>query len=122
MTNTTFTRRCTALLAGPALVLLAAPVWAVDADAAERLAKDNKCVKCHAIDRKKDAPAYRDIAAKYRGEADAEAKLMHHVTAGEPVKFADGHQEKHKKVKADDPAEVKNLVGWIMSLPGGTKY
>lgn len=97
------------------------PAWAVDAEAAERLVEVNKCTKCHTVDRKKDGPAYRDIAAKYRGEADAAAKVTHHVTSGEPVKFPDGHSEKHKKVKADSPAEVQNLVAWIMSLPGGTK-
>jgi hypothetical protein len=37
------------------------------------------------------------------------------------VKFADGHQEKHKKAKGS-PEEIKNLVDWIRSLPGGTKY
>ena len=98
------------------------PVWSVDADAAERLVKDNKCTKCHDVERKKDAPAYRDIAAKYRGETDAEKKLAHHVTSGEKVKFADGHEEKHKKVKSDDPSAVPNLVGWILTLQGGSKY
>jgi cytochrome c len=101
--------------------LLAPQAWALDTDAAERMTQDNKCTKCHAVDRKKDAPAYRDIAAKYKSEADAEAKLTHHVTAGDAVKFADGHQEKHKKAKGS-PEEIKNLVDWIRSLPGGTKY
>jgi cytochrome c len=109
------------LSAGALFLLLAPPGWAIDHDAAERTLMDNKCVKCHAVDRKKDAPAYRDIAAKYRGESDAEAKLVHHMTSGELVKFADGHQERHKKLKVEDPAELKNLTAWLMSLPGGTK-
>ena len=101
--------------------LFATTCWAMDPDAAERLVETNKCTKCHTVDRKKDGPAYRDIAAKYRGESDAAAKITHHLTSGEPVKFPDGHKEKHKKVKSDDPAEVQNLVAWIMALPGGTK-
>ena len=107
---------------GPGVVLMAGPCWAHDADAAEKLVEENKCNKCHTVERKKDGPAFRDIAAKYRDETDAEDKLTHHVTAGEMVKFPDGHQEKHKKVKAASPEETKNLVAWIRALPGGKKY
>jgi len=109
-------------LAGAVVLGCAIPVWALDAAAAERLVNDNKCVKCHAVDRKKDGPAYRDVAAKFHGEAEAEAKVLHHITAGEMVKFPDGHQERHKKIKVDDPEEAKNVARWILSLPGGTKY
>jgi cytochrome c len=95
---------------------------AVNADGAQMLARQSGCFKCHAVDKKKDAPAYRDVAAKYTGNKDAEAKLTHHITSGERVKFEDGHEEDHKVVKSKDPAEIKNLVDWILSLPGGTKY
>ena len=102
--------------------LAAAPALAADAAAALKLVESNKCTKCHDVQRKKDGPAYRDVAAKFRGESDAEAKLTHHVTAGDKVKFPDGHEEKHKKVKVDSPAEVDNLVRWMLTLEGGTKY
>jgi cytochrome c len=93
-----------------------------DVNAAEALLKESKCFKCHAVDKKKDGPAYRDVAAKFRTESDAEKKLIHHVTSGDKVKFPDGHQEDHKKVKTTDMAEIKNLVYWMQSLEGGTKY
>lgn len=109
-------------LASTVLGLCAAPCWSADAGDAEKLLKDNKCVKCHATDRTKDGPAYRDVAAKFKGQPDAQAKLIHHVTAGEMVKFPDGHQEKHKTVKDASPAELKNLAEWILSLEGGKKY
>ena len=106
-----------------ALVLgAAAPAWAIDAAAAEQLLKTNNCVKCHAVDRKKDGPAYRDVAAKFRTEADAEKKVIYHVTSGELVKFADGHEERHKKIKTNDEEQLKNLARWILALEGGTKY
>lgn len=95
---------------------------AQDANAAEQLVKDNKCTKCHAVDRKKDGPAFRDVAAKFKPEADAKTKITHHVTSGEKVKFPDGHEEKHKQIKVKDQAELDNLVLWILSLEGGTKY
>jgi cytochrome c len=87
-----------------------------------KLVEANKCTKCHDVERKKDGPAYRDVAAKFRPQPDAEAKVTHHVTAGDKVKFPDGHEEKHKKLKAETPAEVDNLVRWVLSLPGGTTY
>lgn len=105
---------CTAALAVP-------PVRALDADAAQTLARQSGCFKCHSVDKHKDGPAYRDVAAKYKGNAEAEAKLIHHITSGERVKFPDGHEEDHKIVKSKDPAEIKNLVDWILSLEGGTK-
>jgi cytochrome c len=91
-----------------------------DADAAEELMLDSGCNKCHAVAKSKDGPAYRDVAAKYRGKSDAQESVTHHVTSGEKVKFDDGHEENHKKVKSTDPVEVKNLVLWILSLEGGT--
>ena len=96
--------------------------FAANADTAQMLARQSGCFKCHAIDHKKEAPAYRDVAAKYHGNADAVNKLIHHITSGERVKFEDGHEEDHKIVKSKDPAEIKNLVDWILSLEGGTKY
>jgi cytochrome c len=105
-----------------ALAGLGAPAAAADAAAAIKMIDVNKCTKCHDVERKKDGPAYRDVAAKFRPQADAEAKITHHVTAGDKVKFPDGHEEKHKRVKTDNPSEVQNLVRWILSLEGGTKY
>jgi cytochrome c len=90
--------------------------------AAEALMQDSGCNKCHKLDKKKDGPAYRDVAAKYRGKPDAEASVTHHVTSGEMVKFDDGHEEKHKKVKTTNPAEIKNLVDWILAMEGGKPY
>jgi cytochrome c len=89
---------------------------AVDAAAAESLARQNGCLKCHAVDKKKDGPAYREVAAKYKGKADAEERLIHHITSGEKAKFPDGHEEEHKIIKTKDPVQMKNLVQWILSL------
>jgi cytochrome c len=102
-------------------IMVTRPVSALDADAAQTLARQSGCLKCHAVDKLKVGPAYRDVAAKYKGNPEAEAKLIHHVTSGERVKFPDGHEEDHQIVKSKDAAEIKNLVDWILSLEGGTK-
>ena len=118
-----FTRNGGILIAlAMAACLAAADATAADAAAAQSLAKESGCNKCHAVEKKKDGPALRDVAAKYKDDSGAEDKLIHHVTSGEMVKFDDGHKEEHKKVKAQDMAQTKNLVEWILSLPGGTKY
>jgi cytochrome c len=53
---------------------------------------------------------------KYKGMADAQARLMKHLTAGAMVRFPDGHEEEHLTIKAKDPAQTRNLVEWILSL------
>lgn len=55
---------------------------AVDAEAAQALAKKNNCFRCHGIDKDKDGPAWKKIAAKYKALPDAEAKLTTHLTTG----------------------------------------
>jgi cytochrome c len=109
--------RCLGILALAALIQV--PAQAVDADAAKQLAKQNNCFKCHAVEKDKDGPAWKKVAEKYKGKADAEARLTTHLTSGEKAKFPDGHEEEHKIVKTDPPkdaAQVKNLVDWILSL------
>lgn len=98
------------------LAFSAAALADVDAEAAKGLARQNNCFKCHAIEKKKEAVAWKEVAKKYKGHPDAEAKLIHHVTSGEKVKFDDGHEEDHKIIKAKDEAQIKNLVDWILSL------
>jgi cytochrome c len=88
----------------------------VDVEAAKALARQNNCFKCHGTDKDKDGPAFKKVSAKYKGDADAESKLTTHVTSGEMAKFPDGHSEAHKKVDPNDPAKIKNLVDWILSL------
>ena len=58
-------------------VLAAAPVMA-----SEDLAKQKACLACHQIDKKLVGPAYKDIAAKYKTDKDAEKKLAVKVRAG----------------------------------------
>jgi cytochrome c len=101
--------------AGALLLGVSITSHAVDADGAKELARQNNCFKCHGITKKKDGPAYKDVATKYRGNPNAEAKLIHHLTSGEQVKFPDGHSEPHKIVKDASPADLKNLVDWILA-------
>lgn len=49
---------------------------------AMQLAKKNNCYACHSIDKKVVGPSFRDVAAKYRGDAGAEAKLAEKIAKG----------------------------------------
>jgi len=107
-----------ALLLSVALVALPSVARAagdVDEDAARALAKKSGCFKCHAIDKKKDAPPYKEIAAKYKGKAGAEDKLYKHATTNPEVEV-DGKKEKHDSPKTKDEKEIRNLIRWILSL------
>ena len=105
--------RCLAVTLGAFFAAQAAQ--AIDADAAQALARQNNCFKCHSVEKKKDGPSFKDVAAKYKGKADPEDHIIHHLTSGEKAKFPDGHEEDHKIIKAKDPAEIKNLADWILA-------
>lgn len=93
-----------------------AQAQAVDVAAAEALAKKSNCTKCHAVDKKKDGPSYKETAAKYKGKgkADAEARLIKHLTTSPKVKI-DGVEEEHQAVKSKDEAEIRNLARYVLS-------
>jgi cytochrome c len=88
---------------------------APDADAAQKLAKASGCTKCHAVDKSKKGPAFQKVAAKYKGQADAEAKLVGFLTKPTKVKFPDGTEEEHDVAETKDAAQVKNLVQWVLA-------
>lgn len=88
---------------------------AVDEEAARALATKSKCFNCHSVETKKDGPAYKAVAKKYRGKADAEDKLFTHMTTA-PVVKVDGEEQDHQIVKTRDKPAILNLVRWILSL------
>ncbi|MDO8463654.1 MAG: c-type cytochrome [Gallionella sp.] len=71
---------------------VAAPVMKVEPEAkpgpvvseadAMQLAKKNNCLACHATDKKVIGPSFKDVAAKYRGDAGAEARLTDKIAKG----------------------------------------
>ena len=72
--------------------------------ASEALAKADGCLNCHAVDSKKVGPAFKEVAAKYKGKADAEATLTAKLTEGK------GHPA--TKAKPDD---LKAIVKWVLA-------
>ncbi len=88
----------------------------VDAVAAKKLARADHCLRCHAVNRKKEGPSFQTVAYKYKDQPDAQEKLVLHITSGEDrVKLSDGHMETHKFDKTSDSTKINNLIKWILS-------
>jgi cytochrome c len=104
------------VVAVSALVLAcAAPsASAQDVAAAEATLKKSGCLKCHAADRKKDGPSFKETAAKYKGKPDGEQKVFTQVSTTTKIKV-DGKEEEHDPLKTKVEAEIKNVVAYILS-------
>lgn len=117
--NITRTKRTAAALAAAAMLMsfgaIAADMPTVDEEAAIALARRENCLKCHAVDRRKDGPSYKSVAAKYKGKPDAEEKLIKHLTTGPLVTTSAGDQDEHRIVKTKDENELRNLIRWMLS-------
>jgi cytochrome c len=86
---------------------------ALDNAAAEALMKKNGCVACHNVDKKVIGPSYQEVAAKYRGDKDAAAKLAKKVKDGGSGVWGQVPMPPNPAVP---DADVKNLVDWILTL------
>jgi cytochrome c len=88
---------------------------AMDDETAKVILKRNDCTKCHAVDKTKKGPAYKKVAAKYKGKPEGEQKAIDNMTKGYKVKLEDGTEEDHKIIDTKDPAELKGLAQWILA-------
>jgi cytochrome c len=79
----------------------------------EELAKKNACTACHAVDKKLVGPAFKEVAAKYRGDAKAAAMLEEKVKKGGVGVWGQVPMPPNPQVKDED---IKALVKWILSL------
>ena len=76
------------------------------------LAKAKNCMACHAVANKLVGPAYKDVAAKYAGQKDAEAKLVAKVIKGGAGVWGAIPMPANPQVSE---AEAKTLVKWILA-------
>lgn len=97
------------------LILTAAAVFALSATAAhanEAMAKKNGCMGCHQVAKKVVGPAFKDIAAKYKGKADAVTHLSKAIKSGSKGVWGPVPMAAQPKAAADADA----LAKWIMTL------
>ena len=95
-----------------ALFLALAAAAPLPAQAQEELAKKHNCLACHATDKKLVGPSYKEVAAKYRHDPAAEAKLFDKVKKGGQGVWGQVPMPPNTQVP---DADVKALVKWILS-------
>ena len=98
-------------LASAALLLATA---AHTASAQTQAAMDKAgCMACHAKDKKLVGPSFKDIAAKYKGQADVVPKLMEKVRKGGSGVFGPVPMAPNPPDKIND-ADLKSAVEFIL--------
>ena len=97
------------ILSAAALALTAA----LPAQANEALAKKHMCTTCHVVKGAKTiGPSYADVAKKYAGQKDAEAKLVDKVKKGGQGVWGQVPMPPNATVP---DADIKALVKWVLS-------
>lgn len=81
--------------------------------ASEQLAKEKNCLACHAIEQKLVGPGYKEVAAKYKGDKTAEAKLATKIQKGGSGSWGAIPMPAMPQVS---DAEAKILAHWVLSL------
>lgn len=92
-----------------ALTLSVAVSTPVRADA--ELIKAKNCTACHAVDKKLIGPSYKDVAAKYAGDKDAQAKLAKKIRDGGTGVWGQIPMPANPQVSAE---EGTKLAAWIL--------
>ncbi len=99
-----------------ALIAAAGALLATQAMAADdglALAQKNACMSCHQVDKKVVGPSYKDVAAKYKGDKTAEAKLVEKVKKGGSGVWGPVPMPPHPQMS---DADIKTIVHWVLSL------
>ncbi len=92
-------------------LMVAGSAMAVDMP---EIAKKSNCTSCHAIDKKVVGPAWMEISKKYKGQADAEAKLITKVAKGGSGSW--GSMPMPPNAPKVSEADIKTLVTFILDL------
>jgi len=95
------------------LVVTAANAAADDAKAKDLL-KTGGCSACHALDKKVVGPAFKDIAAKHKGEAGAADAMAKSVRAGSKGVYGPVPMPAVAAAKIGD-ADLHDLLEWVLA-------
>lgn len=83
------------------------------------LAKRSGCFACHDIDKKVVGPAWRDVAARYQGDAEARTRLIKKVHEGGKGNWSEvtGGVTMPAYSPRVASADIEKLIDFILSLP-----
>ncbi len=94
-----------------ALLVGAGVAMSGQAQASADLAKTKNCMGCHALDKKVLGPAFRDVAAKYKGQKDAEARMIASITKGSTGVWG----PMAMPANGVNAAEAQSLAKWVLA-------
>lgn len=94
------------------MVGVSGAAFSADADM-EKLLKDKGCLACHKADAKLVGPSYKEVAAKYKNDKTAEAKLAEKVIKGGVGVWGQVPMPPNTTVK---PEEAKALVKYVLTI------
>lgn len=97
-----------------ATIAATAVLFAGQASASQALAQKSGCLACHQIDKKVLGPSFKDVAAKYKGDASAEAKLIAKVKKGGSGVWGPMPMPANSPQVKDE--DIKSIVQWILAL------
>ena len=83
------------------------------ASADQALAQKNACMSCHGVDKKIVGPAFKEVAAKYKNDKGAAAKLAMTVKKGGKGNWGQIPMPPNPQVKDED---LNKIVAWILTL------
>ena len=87
---------------------IAAPAFADQA-----LASAKNCMSCHTVEKKLVGPSYKEVAAKYAGQAGAVDKLAVKIMKGGSGVYGPVQMPANTQV---NEAEAKKLAAWVLSM------
>ncbi len=92
---------------------LAVSTAAFAADDGEALFKKSSCTSCHSVAKKSVGPALKDVAAKYKDDKTAQAKLETKVRNGGSGSF--GSMPMPATAKSVSDSDIKTIVSWVLT-------
>ena len=95
-----------------ALMAAAGLMISANATADEALAKAKNCFSCHNVDKKVVGPSYKDVDAKYKGDAKAVDTLAGKIKAGGKGVWGPIPMPPNNVT----PEEAKKLATWVLSI------
>lgn len=101
------------MVAAAGALLAASQAGAVDMEAGKALAQKSGCLACHSVEKKIIGPAYKDVAAKYKGDKGAEARLIEKVKKGGSGVWGPMPMPANSPQVKDE--DIKTLVEWVLA-------
>ncbi len=98
-------------------IILAASVMMLASGSAMadlELAKKSGCLACHSVDKKIVGPGWKEVADKYKGDADAKANLIEKVKAGGKGTWGAAPMPPYSPRVSDE--NIEKLVDFVLTL------